>query len=144
MLCHYVPCRGDIHPADRKASGRAAVFGRPPKRPADGFPPEGDTPSDCDRLPRQLLAYYQRAHRKHLAITPFLTITASLQAGGILKKTLALVMLAGLMLTGCGSKQASAQAETAKATAVAENTIEVPDVVGLSLDKATDQLKTSG
>ena len=53
-------------------------------------------------------------------------------------------MLAGLMLTGCGSKQASAQTETAKATAVAENTIEVPDVVGLSLDKATDQLKTSG
>ncbi|MGY3380903.1 hypothetical protein ACVWYS_002860 [Arthrobacter sp. TE12231] len=58
-----------------------------------------------------------------------------------MKKTLALVMLAGLILTGCGSKQASAQTETAKATAVAENTIEVPDVVGLTLDKATDQLK---
>ena len=48
------------------------------------------------------------------------------------------------MLTGCGSKQASAQTETAKATAAAENTIEVPDVVGLSLDKATDQLKDLG
>lgn len=53
-------------------------------------------------------------------------------------------MLAGLMLTGCGSKQASVQTETAKATAVAENTIEVPDVVGLTLDKATDQLEDLG
>ena len=61
-----------------------------------------------------------------------------------MKKTLALVMLAGLMLTGCGSKQASAQTETAKATAVAENTIEVPDVVGLTLDKAIDQLQSIG
>ncbi|WP_197026157.1 PASTA domain-containing protein [Arthrobacter sp. 9MFCol3.1] len=61
-----------------------------------------------------------------------------------MKKTLALVMLAGLMLTGCGSKQASGQTETAKATAVAENTIEVPDVVGLTLDKAIDQLKDLG
>ncbi|WP_090583298.1 excalibur calcium-binding domain-containing protein [Arthrobacter sp. ov407] len=61
-----------------------------------------------------------------------------------MKKTLALLMLAGLMLTGCGSKQASAQTETAKATAVAANTIEVPDVVGLTLDKAIDQLQSIG
>lgn len=53
-------------------------------------------------------------------------------------------MLAGLMLTGCGSKQASVQTETAKATAVADNTVEVPDVVGLTLDKAIDQLQGIG
>ncbi len=54
-------------------------------------------------------------------------------------------MLAGLMLTGCGSKQASAQSPaTVSATAVAEHTIEVPDVVGLTLDKATDQIKDLG
>jgi hypothetical protein len=54
-------------------------------------------------------------------------------------------MLAGLMLTGCGGNQASAQSPaTARASAVAESTIEVPDVVGLTLDKATDQLQDLG
>lgn len=76
---------------------------------------------------------------------PFPTVPASLLAGGILKKSIALVMLAGLMLTGCGGKQASAQSSaTASASAVAAGTIEVPDVVGLTLDKATDQLQDLG
>lgn len=69
----------------------------------------------------------------------------SLQKGDILKRTLALVVLTGLMLTGCATKQASSQTPaTAAASAVAERTVEVPDVVGLTLDKATDQLKALG
>ncbi|VXC05240.1 Excalibur domain-containing protein [Arthrobacter sp. 9V] len=49
------------------------------------------------------------------------------------------------MLTGCATKQASSQTPaTAVASAVAEQTVEVPDVVGLTLDKATDQLKDLG
>ncbi|MBT2584504.1 excalibur calcium-binding domain-containing protein [Arthrobacter sp. ISL-95] len=62
-----------------------------------------------------------------------------------MKKTLALVVLSGLLLTGCATKQASNQTPaTAAASPVAERTVEVPDVVGLTLDKATDQLKDLG
>ncbi|WP_436064571.1 excalibur calcium-binding domain-containing protein [Arthrobacter sp. LjRoot14] len=58
-----------------------------------------------------------------------------------MKKTLALVVLTGLMLTGCGSKQAASSA-----TAVAEvaDAVTVPSVMGLTLDKATDQLENLG
>ena len=62
------------------------------------------------------------------------------------KPTLALVVLTGLMLTGCGgAKQATPQA-TATATAVAltTETVPVPGVVNLTLDKATDQLEKLG
>jgi hypothetical protein len=65
--------------------------------------------------------------------------------GRALKKTLAVVVLAGLMLTGCGSKQEAtepASAATAVATAAAKVT--VPEVVGLTLDKATEQLEDLG
>jgi hypothetical protein len=64
---------------------------------------------------------------------------------GAVKKTLAVVVLAGLMLTGCGSKQEAtepASAATAVATAAAK--VSVPGVVGLTLDKATDQLEDLG
>ncbi|MGC0238353.1 excalibur calcium-binding domain-containing protein [Arthrobacter sp. SD76] len=64
---------------------------------------------------------------------------------GAVKKTLAVVVLAGLMLTGCGSKQEAtepASAATAVATAAAKVT--VPGVVGLTLDKATEQLEDLG
>jgi beta-lactam-binding protein with PASTA domain len=62
-----------------------------------------------------------------------------------MKKTLALVVLAGLMLTGCGGKQAAGQT-TESATAVAEvaEVVTVPGVIGLTLDKATDQLEDLG
>ncbi|MDT0170455.1 PASTA domain-containing protein [Pseudarthrobacter sp. BRE9] len=66
-------------------------------------------------------------------------------AVGRLKKTLALAVLAGLLLTGCGGKQAATQ-PTATATAVAavaEN-VTVPGVTGLTLDKATEQLEKLG
>jgi hypothetical protein len=61
-----------------------------------------------------------------------------------MKKTLTLVVLAGLMLTGCGGK--AAEQSTATATAVAEvaESVTVPGVVSLTLDKATDQLKDLG
>ena len=63
-----------------------------------------------------------------------------------MKKTLALVMLAGLMLTGCG-KQASAQSTapspSASNVAVA-TTVTVPGVVNLTLDKATSKLEDLG
>lgn len=62
-----------------------------------------------------------------------------------MKKTLALVVLTGLMLTGCGGKQESAQpAADATAVAVAEVTVTVPGVTGLTLDKATEQLEKLG
>jgi hypothetical protein len=65
-----------------------------------------------------------------------------------LKKPLALVMLAGLMLAGCTGKQASAQsAATPTATAVAvapAASITVPAVIGTTLDKATDQFQGLG
>ncbi|QDG87446.1 excalibur calcium-binding domain-containing protein [Pseudarthrobacter sp. NIBRBAC000502770] len=66
---------------------------------------------------------------------------------GRLKKSLALAVLAGLLLTGCGGKQASvepASAATSTATATAGASVAVPGVVGLTLDKATDQLKGLG
>ncbi|WP_104173471.1 excalibur calcium-binding domain-containing protein [Arthrobacter sp. Y81] len=61
-----------------------------------------------------------------------------------MKKTLTLVVLAGLMLTGCGGKQEAAP--TASTTAVAEvtDTVTVPGVMSLTLDKAEDQLKDLG
>lgn len=66
-------------------------------------------------------------------------------AVGTLQKTLALAVLTGLLLTGCGGKQAAPQ-PTATATAVSQTTenVTVPAVVGLTLDKATDQLKKLG
>jgi hypothetical protein len=68
-------------------------------------------------------------------------------AAGRMKASLALIVLTGLMLTGCGGKQAAPQAPpTATATAVAQTTesVTVPAVVNLTLDKATDQLKKLG
>ncbi|MEE9097320.1 PASTA domain-containing protein [Pseudarthrobacter phenanthrenivorans] len=68
-------------------------------------------------------------------------------AAGRLKKTLALAVLAGLMLTGCGGKQAATQpTATATATSVSATTemVTVPGVVNLTLDKATDQLEKLG
>jgi hypothetical protein len=61
--------------------------------------------------------------------------------GGKMKKTLALVVLAGLMLTGCGGAQ---KAEQPTAAAAVVDAIAVPAVVGLTLDKATDQLEDLG
>lgn len=62
-----------------------------------------------------------------------------------MKKTLSLVLLTGLLLTGCGGKQAAVQpAESATAVAVVEEALAVPDVKGLTLDKATDQLEDLG
>ncbi|WP_253951591.1 excalibur calcium-binding domain-containing protein [Paenarthrobacter sp. CM16] len=69
-------------------------------------------------------------------------VSASLQKGDILKKLLALVVLTGIALTGCG-KASSAQ-PVASTTVAAEQNIAVPNVVGLTLDKATDQLKDLG
>jgi beta-lactam-binding protein with PASTA domain len=62
-----------------------------------------------------------------------------------MKKTLTLVVLAGLMLTGCGGKQSTAQStESASAVAAVADTVTVPSVTGLTLDKAKDQLKGLG
>ena len=67
-----------------------------------------------------------------------------------MKKTLTLLVLTGLMLTGCGGNQADNQAapqptETATATATATpETVTVPGVVSLTLDNATDQLEALG
>jgi hypothetical protein len=65
-----------------------------------------------------------------------------------MKKTLTLIVLTGLMLTGCGGPQAATQApeptETTTAVAAVEETVTVPGVVGLTLDKATDQLEDLG
>lgn len=58
-----------------------------------------------------------------------------------MKKTLALVVLAGLMLTGCGGAQKAAQPTAAAAVA---DVVAVPGVVGMTLDKATSQLKDLG
>ncbi|KQR80091.1 calcium-binding protein [Arthrobacter sp. Leaf337] len=58
-----------------------------------------------------------------------------------MKKTLALVVLTGLMLTGCGGKQA---ASSATAVADVSDAVTVPGVMGLTLDKATDQLEDLG
>lgn len=62
-----------------------------------------------------------------------------------MKKTLSLALLTGLILTGCSGQPAAVQpAETATAVAVVEEAVTLPDVMGLTLDKATDQLKTLG
>lgn len=62
-----------------------------------------------------------------------------------MKKTLTLVVLTGLMLTGCGSKQAAVQpTETATAVAAVAEAVTVPDVISLTLDKATEQLEDLG
>jgi hypothetical protein len=62
-----------------------------------------------------------------------------------MKKTLTLVVLTGLMLGGCSSKQAAVQpTETATAVAAVVEAVTVPNVVSLTLDKATDQLKDLG
>ncbi|MDQ0076847.1 excalibur calcium-binding domain-containing protein [Arthrobacter oryzae] len=61
-----------------------------------------------------------------------------------MKKTLALVVLTGLLLTGCGGKQEAAPTESASAVAAVTDTVAVPGVTGLTLDKATDQLKDLG
>lgn len=61
---------------------------------------------------------------------------------GKLQKTLALAVLAGLLLTGCGGKQADVEpAAAATAVATAAESVTVPRVVGLTLDKATEQLE---
>lgn len=60
-----------------------------------------------------------------------------------MKKTFALIVLTGLVLTGCGGKQTAAQ-PTAAANAVAVEDVTVPGVVGLTLDKAKDQLENLG
>ncbi len=60
-----------------------------------------------------------------------------------MKKTLALVVLTGLMLTGCdGSKEATQPSAAAAAEAI--SAVGVPSVVGQTLDKATDQLEDLG
>ena len=72
---------------------------------------------------------------------------STVPAVGRLKKTLALAVLAGLLLTGCGGKQAATQpTATATATAVSQTTetVVVPAVVNLTLDKAKDQLEQLG
>ena len=61
-----------------------------------------------------------------------------------MKKMLTLVVLSGLMLTGCGGSRRRRSRETATAVAEVADTVAVPGVVGLTLDKATDQLKDLG
>lgn len=67
---------------------------------------------------------------------------------GQLKKSLAMAVLAGLLLTGCGGgKQAAvepASAATPAASATAEAALAVPGVVGMTLDKAKKQLEDLG
>jgi hypothetical protein len=61
---------------------------------------------------------------------------------GNVKKTLALAVLAGLMLTGCGGKQAEVEpAAAATAVETVAESVAVPGVVGSTLDKATQQLE---
>ena len=61
-----------------------------------------------------------------------------------MKKTLTLVVLAGLMLAGCSSKEAAQPTESATAVAEVTDTVTVPGVMSLTLDKAEDQLKDLG
>lgn len=64
---------------------------------------------------------------------------------GKMKKVLAVAVLSGLMLTGCGGGKTEtepASAATAVTTAVAK--VAVPGVLGLTLDKATKQLEDLG
>ena len=61
-----------------------------------------------------------------------------------MKKTLTLVVLAGLMLTGCGGQKTAAPTESTTAVAEVTDTVTVPGVMSLTLDKATDQLEDLG
>ena len=61
-----------------------------------------------------------------------------------MKKTLTLVVLAGLMLTGCGGQKTAAPTESTTAVAEVTDTVTVPGVMSLTLDKAEDQLKDLG
>jgi hypothetical protein len=61
--------------------------------------------------------------------------------GGKMKKTLTLVVIAGLMLTGCGGAQKAVQPTAAAAVVDA---VTVSGVLNLTLDKATDQLEDLG
>jgi PBP1b-binding outer membrane lipoprotein LpoB len=59
-----------------------------------------------------------------------------------LKKVLALVLLAGVLLTGCsGNSAQTATIPSASATAAVASGIIVPNVVGKRLDEAMDELK---
>ncbi|KRE71623.1 excalibur calcium-binding domain-containing protein [Arthrobacter sp. Soil762] len=58
-----------------------------------------------------------------------------------MKKTLTLIVLTGLMLTGCSGTQASS---TSTAVAVVADAVTVPGVLSLTLDKATEQLEDLG
>ncbi|WP_400159347.1 PASTA domain-containing protein [Arthrobacter sp. BPSS-3] len=64
-----------------------------------------------------------------------------------MKKSLAFVVLTGLLLTGCGGKQMSAPSAATpsiSAAAAVEGSISVPGLVGMTLDKATNQLQDLG
>ena len=61
-----------------------------------------------------------------------------------MKKTLMLVLLGGLVLTGCGGPGTSTALPSASAVAAVEEAVTMPDVVGLTLDKATGQLQELG
>jgi hypothetical protein len=79
------------------------------------------------------------------AFTPHLHHQPKQSQGEKLKRTLTLVVLTGLMLTGCGSNQGALQpTETATAVAAVAEAVTVPHVVNLALDKATDQLEDLG
>ncbi|MET3164068.1 UNVERIFIED_ORG: beta-lactam-binding protein with PASTA domain [Arthrobacter sp. UYEF10] len=58
-----------------------------------------------------------------------------------MKKTLTLIVLTGLLLTGCSGKQASSTSTT---VAVVADAVTVPGVLSLTLDKATEQLEGLG
>ena len=74
-----------------------------------------------------------------------MTVTGHRPAGGNLKKVLALVIFAGLLMTGCGSKSAqTAATPSASETAGLVSGVTVPDVVGKRLDNATEELKGLG
>ncbi|MFB8371992.1 excalibur calcium-binding domain-containing protein [Pseudarthrobacter sp. NPDC055928] len=57
-----------------------------------------------------------------------------------MKKTLTLVVLSGLLLTGCSGKAAG----NATAVAAVADAVTVPGVMGMTLDRATDQLEDLG
>lgn len=74
-----------------------------------------------------------------------MTVTGHGPAGGNLKKVLALVIFAGLLMTGCGSKSAqTAATPSASETAGLVSGVTVPDIVGKRLDNATEELKGLG
>lgn len=62
-----------------------------------------------------------------------------------MKKSLALVLMTGFLLTGCGGKTAQmAETPPVSAIPVVASGINVPNVVGRRLDEATDELKGLG